>query len=80
MAKTFISSEEAAELRRLYTELPVASQRAAATLRTEGQPLEGDALKRLLAEEARVRDIVRRIRQILGTTGELMPGQNWMVP
>ena len=53
MAKTFISSEEAAELRRLYAELPVASQRAAATLRSEGQPLEGEALKRLLAEEAR---------------------------
>jgi hypothetical protein len=80
MAKTFISSEERTELQRLYAELPAASQRAAATLRIDGQPLEGEALKRLLAEEAKVRDIVRQIREILGTTLESVPGQNWMEP
>jgi hypothetical protein len=82
MSKTFITSEEAAELHTLYAELPSVAQRAAAAVRSngKGQPLEGEALARLLNEEVKVHDIVRRIREILGTTIETIPGQNWMEP
>jgi hypothetical protein len=64
------SPEEGAELQRLYAELPIASNRASSALRTNGQPLEGAALQRFLDEDAKVAAIVRRIREILGITGE----------
>jgi hypothetical protein len=75
MAKTTISHEEGEELKRLFAELPEAHKRAAAALRTDppGHVLEGEALKRLMAEEAKVSAIVARIKEILGTTGE-----HWM--
>jgi hypothetical protein len=61
-----------AELQRLYAEHPVANARAAAALRTDppGHRLEGEALRRLLEEEAKVAAIVRRIKEIQGTTGQ----------
>jgi histidinol-phosphate/aromatic aminotransferase/cobyric acid decarboxylase-like protein len=64
--------ELAAELQRLYAEYPVASARAAAALKTEppGHELKGETLRRFLAEEEKVAAIVRRIKEILGTTGQ----------
>jgi hypothetical protein len=70
MARSVISPEEGEELQRLYAEYPAASARAAACLRTGGEPLEGEALRKLLEEDAKVGKIVKRIREILGTTGE----------
>ena len=60
---SIISSKEGAELQRLHEEYAVATKRAAAALRAnDGQ--------RFLEEEERVADIVRRIKGILGTTGQ----------
>jgi hypothetical protein len=70
MVKSFISVEEGEELKRLYAEYPIASQRAAAALRTSGKPLEDAALQRFLEEDAKVATIVRRIKEILGITGQ----------
>jgi hypothetical protein len=72
MAKTTISHEEGEELKRLSAELPEAHNRVAAALRTAppGHVLEGEALKRVMTEEAKVSVIVVRIKEILGTTGE----------
>jgi hypothetical protein len=62
----------AAELQRLYAEYPMATARAAAALKTDspGHLLEGEALRRFLAEEEKVATIVRRIKEIQGTTGQ----------
>jgi hypothetical protein len=58
-----ITAEQAAELQRLHAEYTVATNRAAEALRAnDGQ--------RFLEEEANTADIVRRIREILGTTGQ----------
>jgi hypothetical protein len=70
MAKSVISPAEGAELRRLYAEYPVASKRAAEALQTNGKPLGGAALERLLQEEAKVAAIAKRIREILGIVDE----------
>ena len=68
--KETITPEEAAELERLYAELPQAYERAAAALRTEPRHrLEGASLARFMEEEEKVATIVRRIKEILGTTG-----------
>ena len=68
MSKPFISPKEAAELQRLYVELPQAIRRAAGALRTEppGRNLEGDALGRFLEADGKVGDIMRQIKKILG--------------
>jgi hypothetical protein len=58
-----ITEEQGAELQRLHAEYIVATNRAADALRAkDGQ--------RFLEEEANTADIVRRIREILGTTGQ----------
>ena len=58
-----ITPEQGAELQRLHAEYTVATNRAADALRAnDGQ--------RFLEEEAKTADIVRRIREILGTTGQ----------
>ena len=54
------------ELRQLFAELPLAYQRAAAALLTNGAPLEGEALRRFLEEDNKVSVIVKRIREIQG--------------
>ena len=60
---SIISPKEGAELHRLHEEYAVATNRAANALgANDGQ--------RLLEEEERVADIVRRIKEILGTTGQ----------
>jgi hypothetical protein len=61
-----------AELQRLYAEYPVATARAAAALKTDppGHLLEGEGLRRFLAEEERAATIVRQIKEILRTTGQ----------
>ena len=60
---SIISPKEGAELHRLHEEYAVATNRAANALRAnDGQ--------RFLEEEERVADIVRRIKEILGTTGQ----------
>jgi hypothetical protein len=61
-----ISPELGAELRRLYAELLLANERAAEALRTNGEPLEGEAYKRFMDEEDKVTAIVRRIKEIQG--------------
>jgi hypothetical protein len=56
---SIISPKEGAELQRLHEEYAVATKRAADALRAnDGQ------------EEERVADIVRRIKEIFGTTGQ----------
>jgi hypothetical protein len=65
-----IGPKAAAELRELYEELPVAAMRAAETLRTNGMPLEGEALRRFFDEEADVAEIIRRIRAVLQSPGK----------
>jgi hypothetical protein len=58
-----IGPREGAELERLHERYAVATRRAADALRAnDGQ--------RFLEEEERVADIVRRIKEILGTTGQ----------
>jgi hypothetical protein len=64
-----IGPQDAAELKKLYEELPFAAMRAADALRTNGIPLEGPALQRFRDEEANVAEIIRRIQQILHSTG-----------
>jgi hypothetical protein len=60
---SIISPKEGAELKRLHEEYAVATKRAGDALRAnDGQ--------RFLQEEERVADIVRRIKEILGTTGQ----------
>jgi hypothetical protein len=68
MSKAVISPKEAAELQRLYVELPQAIRRAGGALRTEppGHNLEGEALARFLEADRKVGDIMRQIRKILG--------------
>jgi hypothetical protein len=58
-----ITQEQAAELQRLHAEYIVATNRAAEALRTNDG-------RRFLEEEANTANIVRRIREILGTTGQ----------
>ncbi len=65
-----ISPEDAEELRHLNDELLSAHQRVAGALRTNGEPLEGAALQKLIEEEAKVVVIVRRIKEILGISGQ----------
>jgi hypothetical protein len=61
--QSVITADQAAELQRLHAEYIVATNRAAEALRAnDGQ--------RFLEEEANTADIVRRIREILGATGQ----------
>jgi hypothetical protein len=59
-----INPEQAAELERLFKELEIASERAAASFHTGGKPLEGEALRRAEEADAKAGAIVRRIREI----------------
>ena len=61
-----ISPELGIELKRLYADLPAAYKRAAEALRTHGEPLEGELLRRFLEEDAKVAAIVKRIKEIQG--------------
>ena len=65
---TFIehTPEQAAELKKLQAELPLALKRAAEAMRTYGKPLEGKLLERFKTEEAKVTKIMRRIDELLG--------------
>ena len=60
--------EKAAELEKLYAELPDAYKRAASALRTDppAHILEGSALQRFLEEDAKVSAIIHRIKEIQG--------------
>jgi hypothetical protein len=58
-----ITPEQGAELQRLHAAYIVATNRAAEALRA----YDG---RRFVEEEANTADIVRRIREILGTTGQ----------
>jgi hypothetical protein len=60
-----INPDQRAELADLYGVLQVAAKRAADELRTDGEPLEGWALERFLARDAKVLAIVTRINEIL---------------
>jgi hypothetical protein len=65
---TFIehTPEQAAELKKLQAELPLALKRAAEAMRTYGKPLEGKLLERFKTEEAKVTKIKRRIDELSG--------------
>jgi hypothetical protein len=65
---TFIehTPEQAAELKKLQTDLPLARKRAVEASRTYGKPLGGKLLERLQAEEAKVAKIRRRIDELSG--------------
>jgi hypothetical protein len=58
-----ITAEQGAELQRLHAEYIVATNRAAEALRANDG-------RRFLEEEAKTGNVVRRIREILGTTGQ----------
>jgi hypothetical protein len=61
-----ISTDHRAELADLYVVLQIAAKRAADELRrTDGEPLEGLALERFLAMDAKVLSIVSHINEIL---------------
>jgi hypothetical protein len=61
-----ISPDHRAELADLYVVLQIAAKRAADELRrTDGEPLEGLALERFLAIDAKILSIVSHINEIL---------------
>jgi hypothetical protein len=66
---TFIehTPEQAAELKKLQSELPLALKRAVEAGRTYGKPLDGKLLERLQASEAKVAKIRRRIAELSGS-------------
>ena len=64
MSKKTITAEQGAELKKLYVDLAVAYRRAADALRTDGRPLEGAALERLIEKDGKAGAIVRRIKEI----------------
>ena len=70
MAKSTITVEEGAELKRLYAELPKAYERAGAALMGHDGPDREAARARLMEAAAEARRIARRIKEILGTTGQ----------
>jgi hypothetical protein len=70
MATNIPSPEVAAEREWLLTELSKVRLLTAAAHRTGGRPMEGAALRRLLATEAKEAAIVHRIREIDGTLGQ----------
>jgi hypothetical protein len=63
---TAISREQAAQLRQLYSELQDATRATAESLGTTGAPPSGMALERFLELDARVFEIIERIRGTLG--------------
>jgi hypothetical protein len=65
MAKMYISLEESKELEELFKQLPTAYARVIDSLRTNSphHRLEGEALARFLAEDSKVRDIIRRVKE-----------------
>lgn len=72
VSKSTYTTEEWAELTRLFAEYNVASARAAAALRTNPPTRQfgGMLLESFLAEDAKVAAIVRQIRDITGATGK----------
>ena len=61
-----ISPDHRVELADLYVVLQIAAKRAADELRrTDGEPLEGLALERFLAMDAKILSIVSHINEIL---------------
>ena len=67
LGKTVITFGEATELRRLYGELPNAAAEARQALKVaSGEALTGEALARLRESDARLLQIVDRIKAILG--------------
>jgi hypothetical protein len=60
-----ISVEDDVELQWLYAEYSIAHQRACNVLLAKGEPLEENALRRLLATKD-MRDVMRRINEIEG--------------
>jgi hypothetical protein len=63
--KGVITPAEARELRRLYAELPNAAAAAREALKPGSGPLTGDALQRFREIDARVVEIIDRIKAIL---------------
>jgi hypothetical protein len=61
--RSIISPEEGAELQRLHAEYAVFTKRAAEVLRTNDGQL-------FVEEESKIANIVRRKKEILGTTGQ----------
>jgi len=64
--KSIITSAEATELRRLHGELPNAAAAAREALKTGGKALTGPMLQHLLDADARMFEIIDRIKAILG--------------
>jgi len=61
-----LTAEQADELRQLYDELPDTASAAAEALGGTGPVPSGMALQRFLEHNARVLEMVARIREILG--------------
>jgi len=66
-ARSTITPEEAAELAELQAEFIDATVHAGASMRSVGgRALEGEALQRVISEDARATNALRRIREIFG--------------
>jgi hypothetical protein len=64
--RAVVTPEEAVELRQLYDELPDVAAGAAEALGSAGQVPTGMTLQRFLEHNARVLEIVARLKEILG--------------
>ncbi|HEX7891441.1 MAG TPA: hypothetical protein VF522_18970 [Ramlibacter sp.] len=67
--RTFITPEDAAELRHLTVEYERAFLHAVALLKTGGESFTGERLRLFLEADAKTGEIVRRIKEIQGTAG-----------
>lgn len=56
--------DDDAKLRRLYAEFQAAAEKAIEAARAAPKPLKGEALRRYREADAKVMDIVRRIKEI----------------
>ena len=56
--------DDDAELLRLYTDLEAAIKKAIGAAPVAAKPLQGEALQRYLEADAKVTEIVRRIKEI----------------
>lgn len=62
----FITTQQGDELRKLYAEQAALQPLIADALRTNGKPLEGELLAKLMAIHDKESEIMRKIKEILG--------------
>ena len=67
MSGKWQNRDDDAELLRLYTDLEAAMEKAIDAAQAAPMPLQGEALQRYLDADAKVTEIVRRIKEIRTT-------------